>query len=64
MSHSRPPGIRLHLGYFRAGDAHWPTGEIRAQLPVDEPPSDAAGPTTTEVERPTASSDIHVDGNA
>jgi hypothetical protein len=64
MPHSRPPGIRLHLGYFRAGDAHRPAGEIRARLPEDEPPSDGAGPTTREVERPTPPSDIHVGGNA
>jgi hypothetical protein len=63
MSHSRPPGIRLHLGYFRAGDAHRPTGEIRARLPDDEPSAVAAGPTTREAEFPAASSSTSDGGN-
>ncbi|MEQ8785421.1 MAG: hypothetical protein RIC55_03950 [Pirellulaceae bacterium] len=37
MSASRPPGIRLHLGYYRAGDSPRSTGEIRARLPGVSP---------------------------
>jgi hypothetical protein len=38
--HPRPfLGIRLHLGYFRAGDEQRPGGEMRARLDGIEPPT-------------------------
>lgn len=41
MSPSRPPGIRLHLGFYHAGDPDSSTGRIRARLPGDETGGDA-----------------------
>ena len=50
------PGIRLHLGYFRAGDDEQPSGEMRARLEGAEPWSAENAPAgfgdcTVEVSR-------------